>query len=324
MKLIKYFSIILIVSLLACNEEDPVGFAMLHDTPVAPQVLEIHSRVLNCVAPYPAEFSHTSDRLIGTETFLWNFGNEETSNTEKPFVILDELKVYNVSLTVTNEIGSHTLNYSLDLREGEIEIISEFEFERYLDNRRAPCLVNFYNYSDGVSIFNWDFGNGATSSNENPFFEYTEPGSYTISLDAVCSDGSYETSTALIEVYDAPENILIQEIKVWLEGVNGLDLFCVLVQGNTQLGATKIFAGVNDFPVLWDVSDDWGNGTPQIEDLNFLDNETFTIQVIDNISSSLIKEFDISTRDWQKDYYPTIITKYGSNDSKVELDIAIY
>ncbi len=46
----------------------------------------------------------------------------------------------------------------------------------------APATVSFNNKSINASSYLWDFGNGSTSTEENPEAEYTEPGTYTVNL----------------------------------------------------------------------------------------------------------------------------------------------
>lgn len=54
----------------------------------------------------------------------------------------------------------------------------------------APLCVNFSDASTGpVSYWNWDFGDGNTSSSQDPSYCYTDPGNYTVTLNAVTGAG---------------------------------------------------------------------------------------------------------------------------------------
>ncbi|MFT6707563.1 MAG: Zn-dependent metalloprotease/chitodextrinase [Flavobacteriales bacterium] len=46
----------------------------------------------------------------------------------------------------------------------------------------APTMIQFTNTSHNASTFEWNFGNGTTSTDEDPTVTYTSPGSYTVSL----------------------------------------------------------------------------------------------------------------------------------------------
>ena len=69
-----------------------------------------------------------------------------------------------------------------------------------------PIVVSFTNQSTGgPTTWFWDFGNGNTSTLQNPQVSYTVSGSYTVSLKATNSSGSNTISkTAYITVFKNP------------------------------------------------------------------------------------------------------------------------
>lgn len=70
----------------------------------------------------------------------------------------------------------------------------------------SPVIVNFYDQSTGSpTSWYWDFGNGNSSTLQNPVATYFTPGTYTISLTATNSAGSNTmTRTQYIIVYEPP------------------------------------------------------------------------------------------------------------------------
>jgi len=59
---------------------------------------------------YPLTVMFEDETTNGTvDTWLWDFGDGDTSNIENPTHIYDSLGIYTVSLTVTNAYGSETL-----------------------------------------------------------------------------------------------------------------------------------------------------------------------------------------------------------------------
>ena len=69
----------------------------------------------------------------------------------------------------------------------------------------SPLVVNFTNNSNNAISFYWEFGNGTTSTLNNPSAIFTNPGFYTIKL--VAYDGVNYDSTILvnyIHVFDQP------------------------------------------------------------------------------------------------------------------------
>jgi gliding motility-associated-like protein len=70
------------------------------------------------------------------------------------------------------------------------EIIADFEY-KIINGCESLPVVQFTNKSIGVEEFFWDFGDGSTSTEDNPVHEYQEEGTYTVSINIVndiCSD----------------------------------------------------------------------------------------------------------------------------------------
>lgn len=71
----------------------------------------------------------------------------------------------------------------------------------------GPLIVQFKDASTGnASFWRWDFGNGNTSSQQNPGVIYTEPGLYTVKLVAGNANGTDSViKLNFIEVYGKPQ-----------------------------------------------------------------------------------------------------------------------
>jgi PKD repeat protein len=67
-----------------------------------------------------------------------------------------------------------------------------------------PLRVQFTNYSVGGSVYQWIFGDGSTSGDRNPEHVYTQPGQYTVQLNAPGPDGMDGVFTKQILVHDHP------------------------------------------------------------------------------------------------------------------------
>jgi PKD repeat protein len=64
---------------------------------------------------------------------------------------------------------------------------------------KAPFLVGFADLSahtptGPATAWDWDFGDGSGSTEQNPIHEYTSPGAYTVSLTATCEEGQLVTN----------------------------------------------------------------------------------------------------------------------------------
>lgn len=54
------------------------------------------------------------------------------------------------------------------------------------------CTIYFDNQSINATSYHWDFGDGTTSTLENPNHDYSDAGTYTVRLTAI--DGTCESS----------------------------------------------------------------------------------------------------------------------------------
>ena len=75
----------------------------------------------------------------------------------------------------------------------------------------SPLTVNFTDLSSGdITSWAWSFGDGGSSSTQDPSYEYTTPGTYTVSLMVSGPDGSdSETKVNYITVEPSPDELLV-------------------------------------------------------------------------------------------------------------------
>jgi hypothetical protein len=78
------------------------------------------------------------------------------------------------------------------------EAISGFS---YLADANNFLKINFVNASQNYNTVEWDFGDGAKSSEVNPSHTYAAAGTYTVKLTA-SGDGGTDVSSQTIEVAD--------------------------------------------------------------------------------------------------------------------------
>lgn len=114
----------------------------------------------------------------------------------------------------------------------------------------APLVVSFdstgSNDSDGSIVsYNWSFGDGGTSTEENPVHTYTDPGSYTAVLSVVDNTGVQGSNSVDITVSPSSEGclndcLLVDRVAMRLRKKSGVILAKVWVydeNGNAVKGA---------------------------------------------------------------------------------------
>ena len=86
--------------------------------------------------------------------------------------------------------------------------IANFTYDR--TEKSAPSKVTFKNDSKKADTYEWDFGDGKTSNEITPSYQYFKPGKYTVTLKAM-KDGKSKTTKKTIEV-DTPEKCLVEMV----------------------------------------------------------------------------------------------------------------
>ncbi len=158
----------------------------------------------------PLDISFTDTSLVpdGYSILSWNwsFGDGEISSEQNPFHEYDEVGTFNVSLTIDYGNGTSVLEKPSYIRVSESP--PEFHADFIADPvvGIVPLSVYFYDISSGpIEWWNWDFGDGNTSDEQNPAHDYSNPGKYNVSL-AIGNDFESDNITVvdLITVEVAP------------------------------------------------------------------------------------------------------------------------
>jgi PKD repeat protein len=72
-------------------------------------------------------------------------------------------------------------------------------------------VIRFTNYSDRAVSFDWDFGDGTTSTLANPTHYYIQEGTYQVSLRATSKDNNVDVAYLTIDVYYTVLEITVAE-----------------------------------------------------------------------------------------------------------------
>jgi gliding motility-associated-like protein len=153
------------------------------------------------------QFNNTSDisACSGTVSYEWDFDNEASSILENPTMTFTSSGSFNVSLTVNCSEGSDTYVFTV-----EILPTPAASFTTPLYSGCLPYQAQFTNTSTQgggvIDNFYWTFGDGNSSTDENPTHTYNNPGNYSITLKATNENGCfdvYELQNA-IQVSDTP------------------------------------------------------------------------------------------------------------------------
>lgn len=127
----------------------------------------------------------------GATSYAWDFGDGNSSTMQNPSHTYASAGTYLVCLIATNASGSDTTCLAVALP--CTPVVAGFS------SNPSGLSVGFTDQSSGTPLlWTWDFGDGNTSSAQNPTHTYTNGGTYTvclIALNACCADTICQTVT---------------------------------------------------------------------------------------------------------------------------------
>jgi len=168
--------------------------------------------------PHRAQFTDLSIPSTGTtnNSWLWDFGDGTQSTQQNPLHVYMATGNYSVTFKVTNDKGC----YSVLTKTSYIRIAGGVQsaFSNTLPTVcRPPFNISFTNTATGPGTLTWlwNFGDGNTSTVQNPSHNYTTPGNYTVTLTTSSSDGCTDTlsKTNLLNIenintnFTAPDSV---------------------------------------------------------------------------------------------------------------------
>ena len=156
--------------------------------------------------PFPLTVEFLDQSLGSPTSWLWDFGDGSTSTFMSPEHMYNATGSYTVTLRVSNAGGSDIAEqdyYITVTPSGGLPPTAGFVAD--VVTGIVPLNVQFTDQSTGnISTWNWDFGDGSTSTDQNPAHTYNVAGEYTVnltvsngdSLSNATSKGSYIYASA--------------------------------------------------------------------------------------------------------------------------------
>ena len=239
-----------------------------------------------------------------TNSYLWDFGDGNSSMDENPVHTYDTEAIYTVTLSVTNDCGTDIFTSQVNLT-----TIPLAGFNTSGSSGCEPLTVSFTDNSSGtVTSWNWTFEGGtpSTSTDQNPVVQYDTPGIYDVSLTVSSSAGS-DTQTQLdyVEVLAQPMagfDVSFDELVYTFSNtsMNGNTYSWDFGDGNTsnQEDAIHTYATDGVYIVTMSVTNSCGTDT-----------ETMTVEAV----SAPVGAFSVDNPNGCAPYTVTMIDESSSN-----------
>lgn len=150
-------------------------------------------------AQYSIQFQNLSTGTSGP--WGWNFGDGTTSSLENPSHTYAQAGFYDVTLTIGDSSSG-----CWDITTQTVSVLDSnssctADFESYPDTT-SGLMIHFFDQSLGnINSWYWSFGDGSTSTEQNPVHVYYSQGLYTVCLtvegnDSLCYDTYCEVISA--------------------------------------------------------------------------------------------------------------------------------
>lgn len=136
----------------------------------------------------PLEVSFTDESIPGTSPITlwqWDFGDGTTSEEANPKHTYTKQGLYSVTLTVASVVGVDRLS-KINLINVQGEAGPDADFNAPTRQGAAPLTVKFTDTSKAgsreITSWLWKFGDGTTSTEQNPSHTYAQLGAFDVSL----------------------------------------------------------------------------------------------------------------------------------------------
>ena len=145
----------------------------------APVVVISNAPAYGC-APFVYTPTITVTTVDAVTSYAWDFGNGFTYNGLTPPPQTYAAGVYNISLTITTSGGCQAT------ATGTVKVGSSKPTPLFTATPTTQCVGQPIQFNDqstgGADQWLWNFGDGSTSSLQNPVYSYTKPGTYDVTL----------------------------------------------------------------------------------------------------------------------------------------------
>lgn len=189
----------------------------------------------------------------------WDFGDGNTSAMQNPSHTYGSENSYSVSLTVATNYGCSD-TYTTD---AVVWPLPQVDF-----SPTDVCLDQVSNFQDLTTISNqysnnsivdwgWDFGDGGTSTQQNPTYTYATDGTFSATLTATSNNGCVNDLNQTVTVHPRPD------VSFTGQNLNGCSPVCF------DLTSTSTVANQGTIDTYeWNFSDGttYSSGSPTLQD----------------------------------------------------------
>ncbi len=143
---------------------------------------------------------HFENKSTTGGKILWDFGNKDTTSLDKPVFTYSTPGTYLVKLYMNDPTSCNIWDTAFQYITVYDGIVADFDFSV------VPCSsqVTFSDSSAKAPVsWSWDFGDGTSSSVQNPTHSFTNTGKYDVKLITTTKDGCKDTAIVQVDMANA-------------------------------------------------------------------------------------------------------------------------
>ena len=171
---------------------------------------------ITCPAPVPGfsssasglqvNFTDVSTSSNSILSWMWDFGDGNTSTQQNPVHTYGAPGTYTVCLTVMDSCGTDSSCQTVTV---SCDIVASYT---HTTTGLQADFTDASTSSQTILSWMWDFGDGNTSTQQNPSHTYSADGTYTVCLTVMDSCGTDSTCSTV--------TINSSSIGEWFEAIN--------------------------------------------------------------------------------------------------------
>jgi len=165
-----------------------------------PLIANFSTNVSKGYAPLTVQFTDLSENA---KTWDWDFGDGTfdhiSSFQQNPMHTYYSAGNYTVNLTITDLEIANRKSATITVLEQPVQILPKADFNYNITSSYVPLTVQFTDASQNATAWNWDFGDGTNSTQQNPTHIYYAEGTYNTNLTVSNANGT-DSKAATITV----------------------------------------------------------------------------------------------------------------------------
>lgn len=157
-----------------------------------------HSSNYKCQLGFVSKVSDEDSRL----NYVWNFGDGSTSKRKNPLHTYGVEGEYNVTLRVSDTHDAQSSVSTVLKVAKSNKPFARFKTDKRTYNTSETIIFtnNSYSEKSKIKAYNWNFGDGKTSTKRNPKHRYHKQGHYVVSLKVCCRNKQCSSASKKLNI----------------------------------------------------------------------------------------------------------------------------